>query len=113
MTGTEKVLVYEYRAGRKDEQPQIMTVSEVDEKVRKSCGSIQKTVMDITGKSVVTVRENDLRTPEQQAAWSSKPNSEANVASVTIPFMTRLAGKLTGRYTDLVILSAAKVVEGK
>ncbi len=35
MAATDKVLVYEYRAGRKD-QPQIMTVEEVEDKVRKS-----------------------------------------------------------------------------
>ena len=35
MAGSDKVLVYEYRAGRKD-QPKVMTVDEVDDKVRKS-----------------------------------------------------------------------------
>lgn len=132
MAGTDKVLVYEYRAGRKD-QPKVMTVDEVDEKVRKSkssqlpthsnntscllqfcpgCGSLQKTTLDIKGKSSVTVTENDLRTAEQQQVWSSKPNSEANVASVQIPFVTRMTGKLSGKYQELTILSAAKVVEG-
>lgn len=80
-------------------------------KICLGCGSLQKTTLDIKGKSIATITENDLRTPEQQHAFSSKPNSEAKVASVQIPLVTRIAGKLTGKYQELIILSAAKLVE--
>jgi hypothetical protein len=38
-----------------------------------------------------------------------KPNAEANVASVTIPFVTRMQGKITGKFQELVIVSGSKV----
>jgi hypothetical protein len=82
MGGSDKVLVYSYRAGKKDE-PKVMTKDEVDDEVQKSkslfaissictnrnqgAGSLQVTTKTLdSSQSIVTIKERDLRTPEQQ-----------------------------------------------
>lgn len=126
MAGSDKLLVYRYRAGRTNKNLEVMTRDEVDEEIKKSrslpqhvhmihvrpnannsagAGSLQQTSKKIDG-SVVTIKEKDLRTEEQQKAWASKPNSEAEVASVKIPMLK----KMLGGFKELTILSEAKVV---
>jgi hypothetical protein len=82
MGGSDKVLVYSYRAGKKDE-PKVMTKDEVDDEVQKSkslfaissictnrnqgAGSLQVTTKTLdSSQSIVTIKERDLRNPEQQ-----------------------------------------------
>jgi hypothetical protein len=86
MGGSDKVLVYSYRAGKKEE-PKIMTKDEVDAEVQKSkslftissicanriqgSGGLQVTTKALdSSQSIVTIKERDLRTPEQQKVSS-------------------------------------------
>ena len=68
-------------------------------------GTLQVTIKPLESSGWVPIKEQDLRTPEQQEAWKSKPNAESEVASVKIP------SKLIGKWKELHIISAAKVVD--
>jgi hypothetical protein len=54
----------------------------------------------------VEVHESDLRTDAQKIQWADKPNCEANVAGIKVPWkvwLGRLVG--AGNFDEMVILS--------
>lgn len=71
---------------------------------------MQSTTKSITrGTKHVDIYQHDLWTPAQKTEFAEKPNYDANIAGVTMPFSLRLGvlGRLIGSedFDELIILS--------
>ena len=68
--------------------------------------SLQSTTKPLSRTATqIDIYQRDLLTPEQKAAYGSKPTSDSNVAGVTVPIKALLENFVAGTFPELTILS--------
>ncbi|KAK3653432.1 hypothetical protein LTR56_004636 [Elasticomyces elasticus] len=107
MTGSNKVLVYHHCSNGSPvvknglatiEQEELDQILHNNSHLRSSTKEIPRGAMGIE------ILQRDLLTPDQATKFDRYPNSNANIAGLTLPLYVVLGSALGGKYSELVIL---------
>ncbi|KAK3710733.1 hypothetical protein LTR37_010152 [Vermiconidia calcicola] len=109
MSGQDKVLVYQHRPKGEPvvkKGLEAITKDKLHTILSNNSSTLQSTTKPLSRTATqIDIYQRDLLTPEQKAAYGSKPNSDSNVAGVTVPIKALLENFVAGAFPELTILS--------